>query len=255
MSDYYICSCSCGKDSLAMALRLIEEKYPLNEIVFYDTGMEFSAIYRNWQELKLYAEACGIKCTVLHPKCPFLYKMFYLPVNVGKNNEHKGYSWCGGRCRWGTTEKLKSLDRYCEQKQAYCYVGIAHDETKRLIKERKPYKIFPLDEWKMTEADCLQYCRDRNISWLERSGKDATGYVDLYNILDRVSCYCCGNKNLWELRNIWFYLPDYWNKLCDLQRNTDRPFKKELSIFDLAQKFESGYVPKHITRKKGDGKQ
>ena len=35
----YIASCSFGKDSLAMVLRLIEEKYPLDEVIFYDTGI------------------------------------------------------------------------------------------------------------------------------------------------------------------------------------------------------------------------
>ena len=43
---YHIASCSFGKDSLAMILRLIEENKPLDEVVFYDTGMEFEAIYK-----------------------------------------------------------------------------------------------------------------------------------------------------------------------------------------------------------------
>ena len=150
MGSYYIASCSCGKDSLAMVLKLIFDHKPLDEIVFYDTGMEFMAIYKNWYALKSFAEAFGIKCTVLKPKCPFEFKMFDKPVNVGKPNEHKGYSWCGGRCRWGTTEKLTALDRYCEEKNAFCYVGIAADETARLEKERKEYKIFPLNDWGMT---------------------------------------------------------------------------------------------------------
>ena len=120
MGSYYIASCSCGKDSLAMVLKLIFDHKPLDEIVFYDTGMEFMAIYKNWYALKSFAEAFGIKCTVLKPKCPFEFKMFDKPVNVGKPNEHKGYSWCGGRCRWGTTEKLTALDRYCEEKNAFC---------------------------------------------------------------------------------------------------------------------------------------
>ena len=41
----YIASCSFGKDSLAMLLRLLQENKPLDEVVFYDTGMEFEAIY------------------------------------------------------------------------------------------------------------------------------------------------------------------------------------------------------------------
>lgn len=237
---YYIASCSCGKDSMAMVLRLIEENKPLNEIVFYDTGMEFQAIYDNWERLRNYAELKGIQCTKLQPQCPFLYTMFEKPVNVGKPNEHKGYSRCGGCCRWGTTAKLQALDTYCQSKNAKCYVGIAADETERLIKERKPYKLFPLADWKMTEQDCLQYCRDNrfmSVNWQEKG-------IDLYDILDRVSCWCCANKNQWELYNIWRYLPTYWERLKDLQSKTDRPFKKEYSVFDLEIRFENSFVPK-----------
>lgn len=42
--DKYIASVSFGKDSLAMLLMLIEKRYKLDEVVFYDTGMEFQAI-------------------------------------------------------------------------------------------------------------------------------------------------------------------------------------------------------------------
>lgn len=102
----YIASVSFGKDSLAMLLKLIEENKPLDEVVFYDTGMEFEAIYKIRDKIKLLLESKGIKYTELKPQCDFCYKMFDLVVNKGRKNEHKGYSWCGGRCRWGTTEKL-----------------------------------------------------------------------------------------------------------------------------------------------------
>lgn len=45
MKGRYYASVSFGKDSLAMLLILIEKQYPLDEVVFYDTGMEFQAIY------------------------------------------------------------------------------------------------------------------------------------------------------------------------------------------------------------------
>lgn len=185
---YYIASCSCGKDSLAMVYRLIEDKLPLNEIVFYDTGMEFETIYDNWNKLKNHAENRGIKCTKLEPQCPFSYTMFEKPVNVGKPNEHKGYSWCGGVCRWGTTEKLKALDKYCQERNAMCYIGIATDEARRLTKYRKPYKIFPLVEWNMTENDCLTYCRQIGINWIEHG---------FYAIINLLACH----RNLF-----WLYL-------------------------------------------------
>lgn len=88
----HIASVSFGKDSLAMLLRLIEENKPLDEVVFYDTGMEFEAIYKIRDRVKLLLESKDIKFTELKPKCDFCYKMFDLVVNEGKPNEHKGYS-------------------------------------------------------------------------------------------------------------------------------------------------------------------
>ena len=226
----YIASVSFGKDSLAMLLRLLEEKKPLDEVVFYDTGMEFQAIYNIRDKVKSLLDTYGIKFTELKPKCDFEYCMFEKPVKVGKINEHKGYSWCGGRCRWGTMEKIRAIEEYC--KDCYEYVGIAIDEPKRLEKERTGNKLFPLAEWGMTEKDCLQYCKEREFFWLEDG-------IDLYNILDRVSCWCCANKNLKELRNYYLYLPKYWEKLKMLQSKTDRPFKyNKYTIFDLEKKFK-----------------
>ena len=53
----HIASVSFGKDSLAMLLRLIEENKPLDEVVFYDTGMEFQAIYNIRDKVKTLLKA------------------------------------------------------------------------------------------------------------------------------------------------------------------------------------------------------
>ena len=164
----YIASCSFGKDSLAMVLMLIERGLPLDEVVFYDTGMEFQAIYDLRDDMLPIFQQHGIKYTTLYPDNPFLYDMLERPV---KGRERRGYGWCGGLCRWGTTCKLRTIDQYAERQGAKVYVGIAADETPRLQKERKPYKLFPLAEFGMTEADCLQYCYSADISgWRAPSG-------------------------------------------------------------------------------------
>lgn len=96
----YIAPVSWGKDSLAMLIRLINESRPLDEVVFYDTGMEFNAIYEIRDKIVPILKANSIKYTELKPNQSFEYTMFEKPVN-GKNGVHYGYSWCGGRCRWG----------------------------------------------------------------------------------------------------------------------------------------------------------
>lgn len=226
----YIASVSFGKDSLAMLLRLIDDEKPLDEVVFYDTGMEFACIYKIRDKVKTILDEKGIKFVELKPNEPFEYTMFEKPVKKRDGSTSKGYSWCGGRCRWGTTEKLKAIEKYC--KGCYEYVGIAIDEPQRLIKERKGNKLFPLAEWGMTEKDCLQYCYNKGFDWNEDG-------VELYSILDRVSCWCCCNKNLKELRNYHKYLPKYWDKLKQLQSKTERPMKyNKYTVFDLEEKFE-----------------
>ena len=228
----HLASVSFGADSLAMLLMLIEKNYPLDGVVFYDTGMEFQAVYDTRDRILPILAERGIDYVELNPEYDFMWKMFDKPVNGTKNGFHLGYSWCGGRCRWGTTDKLKYLDRYAEAQSAFMYIGIAADETARLIRDRKRYKLLPLSEWGISEDDCLGICYENGFYWEEEG-------VRLYDILDRVSCWCCANKNLKELKNIYMYLPKYWARLKDLQSRTDRPMKGTgKSIFDLEKRFE-----------------
>lgn len=228
----YIASCSFGKDSLAMLLLLIERKYPLDEVVFYDTGKEFQAIYDTRDMVLPLLKSLGIKYTELTPEMSFDFKMFDKPVKKrGTDIIHKhGYSWCGGTCRWGTTDKLKALEKHANGNVEY--VGLAHDEPQRLEKERKGNKRFPLDEWEMSEKDCLEYCYSKGFFWIECN-------VRLYDILDRVSCWCCRNKNLKELKNIFIHLPEYWEKLKMVQTRLKEPMKGQgKSVFELEARFK-----------------
>ena len=226
----YIASVSFGKDSLAMLLRLIEEKEPLDEVIFYDTGMEFNAIYNIRDRIKKLLGEHNIKFTEFKPKNSFLYDMFEREVKSKNGEIHKGYSWCGGACRWGTTAKQTILDKYT--KDNFVYVGIASDEKRRIEKNKNPLKIMPLVKWNMSEKDCLKYCYEKGVNWNEKG-------VERYSILDRDSCWCCANKNLKELKNYYLYLPQYWQKLKDLQNKTNRPFKNnKYSINDLEQRFK-----------------
>lgn len=226
----YVASLSCGKDSLAMVLRLMEENKPLTHCVMFDTGMEFKAIYKELNKIKPILEKYGVHLEILSPENHYLEDMLLRTVNKGKETEHFGYDWCGGKCRWRTTDKVKFINRYLKTLGEYIqYVGIAADEPQRIKEENN--KIYPLVEWQMTEHDCLQYCYDRGYTWEENG-------IKLYDVLDRVSCWCCTNKNLTELKNIYYYLPDYWYKLKALQTRIDRPFKgKGKSIFDLEKRF------------------
>ena len=222
----YIASCSFGKDSLAMVLRLIEEKYPLDEVVFYDTGMEFQAIYNNKEKLSNILLDYNIKFTVLKDTKSFEFKAFEKEIHKRDGTIEYGYDWCGGVRRWETKCKTNIIKKYL--KEVYLgqpiveYIGVAFDEYQRLYKSRirrwDTAKIYPLVEWQMTEEDCLIYCREHGWNW-EEDG------VDLYNVLDRVSCWCCSNKNQKEIRNIIMYLPKYWERIKQYENRCGVPYK------------------------------
>ena len=106
----YIASVSFGKDSLAMLLLLIENKYDIDEVIFYDTGMEFRAIYDIRDIIKWVLKGLNIKYTELKPEITFLDKMLNIEVHKRNGTTQKGYGLCGGRCRWGTTEKNKTIE-------------------------------------------------------------------------------------------------------------------------------------------------
>lgn len=217
-----------------MLLRLLEEQRPLDAVVFYDTGMEFEAIYRIRDRIKILLQGKGIPLVELQPKEPFLYSMLQKEVQY-RNHEgtHVGYGWCGGVCRWGTARKTQAISQYKKSLGDFTvdYVGIATDEPQRFDKAKAEGKRLPLVEWGMTERDCLRFCYDRGYSWNENG-------VELYDILSRVSCWCCRNKNIGELRHIYRHLPVYWEKLKELQRQIPDPMKGPgKSVFDLERRF------------------
>ena len=92
----YIASCSFGKDSLAMLLLLIEKEYPLDEVVFYDTGKEFQAIYNLRDKVKSLLFNKGIKFIELVAEPSFDYLMFEKPVCIRgtKTIHNMDISWC-----------------------------------------------------------------------------------------------------------------------------------------------------------------
>lgn len=224
-----------------MVLRLIEESWPLDVILYYATGMDFDSVKENVAKTKALAEKHDISFYELHPQYSFEYDMCERLVNKRDGSIQKGLKWCGyGGCRWGTAAKLKTISDwyrvYCKDAVPVEYVGYAADEQRRLFharEDRQEYaKIFPLVEWGMSEKDCLKFCYERGWNWIEDG-------IDLYSILSRLSCFCCGYKNLSELRSYYNELPKYWERLKALQdKMPDFPFYHgRYTISQLEERF------------------
>lgn len=207
-----------------MLLEMMRRGERIDEVVFFDTGWEFPQMLRHVEKIKTLVEERGITFTTLYPNKPFDYWM----LEHRKKNGEIGWSWCGANgCRWGTGIKTWTIDKHfrSEPDHIQC-IGIAADETHRSTD--RPGQRFPLVEWGITEAECLQGCFAAGYDW-----------GGLYEELDRVSCKFCGLKNLKELRNIYWKMPDVWNELREYQKRTYLPYKGEgKSVFDLEKRFE-----------------
>ena len=94
-------SLSGGKDSTAMLLRLIEEKRPIDLILFCDTGLEFPQMYDHLKKLEQYI---GRKITYLKAEHSFEYYFSeYMPKRKNPDlRQYKGNSWAGPHNRWCT---------------------------------------------------------------------------------------------------------------------------------------------------------
>ncbi len=240
---YTISNFSGGKDSTAMTLHLIEIGEHIDEVIYFDSGWDFPAMYKHIARVRNVVEQAGIKFTMLKPELSLDFLMFEYtpkrknPALVGL----KGHSWATSRVRWCTGIKKKTIDRYISKIKANHSVvqaiGIAADEKYRLERpnNNRPGLRFPLVEWGWTEADALQYCYSKGYGW-----------DGLYNDFRRVSCFCCPLQPLAELRVLYKKYPELWQKLKDMDIRTWRDFKAGWSVAGLEERFEAENRQIHI---------
>lgn len=181
-----------------MTLKMLEEGMNIDKLIFADTGMEFDEIY---QTKERFESKTGLKVTTVRFKKPFEWYMLEKPVNKRSGTTQNGYGWCG-KMRWGTALKRQLIAQELKGINITEYHGIACDEPNRLKKNAGRNIKYPLVNWKMTEKGCLNYCYSKGYNW-----------GGLYEHLDRVSCWCCQNKNLKELKYIYQWHKDKWNEL------------------------------------------
>lgn len=233
---YYVASFSGGKDSTAMVLHLMELGEPIDEVICCDTYKEFPEMYLHIEKVKKVIEDAGIKFTILRAARSFDEYMFeYMPKRKPTNKvQHKGKGWATARMRWCTGELKKDVIRkyfneISKTHEVIQYIGLAADEGYRLKREsnQKADKKHPLVDWGWDEKTCLEYCYQKGYDW-----------GGLYEIFDRVSCWCCPLKTLEELRRLRKHRPVLWEELKDMDRRSWNQFRKDYSVKDLEKRFE-----------------
>jgi len=204
-----IISLSGGKDSTAMLLMMLERKIKVDHIVFFDTGWEFPGMMKHIKKLEKYIDREIIR---LKPKRDFKELFTKWGFSSFQN-------------RWCTAEKRGAVNKFCNQHKPFTqWIGFSFDESKR-IKKTIGY-CYPLVDWKITEEDALEYCHKKGFNW-----------NGLYEKYKRVSCWNCPLQSLSDLKALWKYFPEYWQKLRKMQKQSKWQFRKDYTLEELDEKF------------------
>lgn len=232
----HVVSFSGGKDSTAMLLRMIEEGMPIDIILYCDTGLEFPEMEEHIRKVEQYI---GREITTVRAEHDFMYwaTEYQMTIQTTKVPGHhpgelvNGKGWPTRQARW-CNQKFKRdvsnrfLSKWRKAYDVILYAGIAADEPERIADLN-----YPLVEWGMSEADCLKYCYDRGFFW-----------GGLYEIWDRVSCWCCPLQSLDSLRKLWIHRPYMWQRLKEMDLDilfTLQPnFKFDVSLIDIEKRFK-----------------
>jgi len=201
-----IVSLSGGKDSTAMLLMMMERKEQIDDIVFFDWGMEFPQMYEHLDKLEQYIKH---KIVRLHPEHTWDYYMYDIMKVRGPRKGEKGYGWPAFRRRWCTRIKTNTLHAF--MKGTIQCIGFAIDESSRA--NWKANFKYPLLEWGVTGTDALEYCRRQGFTW-----------GGLYEHFHRVSCWHCPLQRLASLRSLRDNYPQLWKKLLEMKRKSLYPY-------------------------------
>lgn len=232
--DYHVASFSGGKDSLAMVLRLREEGLPLDEVIFAEVGWEFQ---ENLKVIRDFRDRIPVKLTIINLVDHFHY-MFYDHKTTKGKHKGKKIGFPSPLMRWCTRDKGRRMDkemkaRIPEGGKLINYIGFASDEVNRaqrqeLTRGKVIERRFPLIDWRMTEKDCLAYCKGK--------GYDFYGYYDKFA---RMGCFCCPMQPLNSLRQLYRHYPELWAQMEEMQRHTHISFRADgKTVFDLAARFK-----------------
>ena len=165
-----VVSFSGGKDSTAMLHLLLEQGVPVSHVVYFETEWDFPQMRAH---LDMVTAKTGLRIIRVR-----YYRYFEEMLALWGWPKSAG-GWCAARKHQTC---LKYIGHIKGDKTEY--IGFSADEVKRTqtkwMKTRRWPVRFPLIEAGMGEADSLAYCRRLGYHW-----------DGLYDVMDRVSCFCC----------------------------------------------------------------
>lgn len=223
---FHFCACSFGKDSIATVLLALHYNEPLDEVVFtevmFDNKRKISGeepAHIHW--VKTHAapllEAMGVKVRIIPTEIDYLDSFNHIITRSKKHPERNGKKRAfpiANRCSILRDCKLRTMEKYIKSigKEYIQYVGIAEDETERLLKKQfnDGHRISLLKKYKYTEQMAFELCKEYNL--LSPS----------YEIAMRNGCWFCPNRRLKDMASFKLKHPELWNELLILEQEPNK---------------------------------
>lgn len=223
LAPMYVASCSFGKDSLATILLALEHNEPLDRVAFcevmYDHKRNISGelpTHIQWvnEVARPKLQSWGLQVDTIRADYDFL-TLFHREKRSGNGKGQKmGFPFSGG-CYVESYLKTQTVRKYYRELRAsrplICYVGIAADETPRLVGiNRSRTKISLLAKYGVTEAMAKDMCK-------------AAGLLSpIYDETIRTGCWFCPNRKLKDHAAFAKQYPCLWSEFVELGKVPNR---------------------------------
>ena len=210
----HILSFGAGVNTVALMVILVNERAPLDCVIFADTGAETPGTYEALENARGYLDEQGIPFKVVQarPRQTDLYG------TLQRRRVIPSVQW-----RWCTRDfKVNPIHSYYSTLGVPInqYIGIAFDEVHRMKDSRVSHitNIYPLVERRMTRQDCINIIEEAGLPVPEKSG-----------------CYFCPFNSTERWKQLLAEYPDLFEKAIMLeesskhfpnQRLTDQMFRE-----------------------------
>jgi 3'-phosphoadenosine 5'-phosphosulfate sulfotransferase (PAPS reductase)/FAD synthetase len=205
----YISLLSGGQDSSTMTLKLLELGYPLDYIIFSDTGLEFKEMYEYIDKLDLFFQRkYGKKIIRLKPKKDFEHWTFGEVTRGEEEGKIRGTPKVLLPCFWRRESKVVPFEKWLKENNIgdhIKYIGYTFTELERAKGIEGLGVIAPLIEWKWTEKDVQKYLKD---NMMENK---------LYQHFSRTGCSVCPKQSLNSKYMLYKHYPKEWAYMVDVE--------------------------------------
>jgi 3'-phosphoadenosine 5'-phosphosulfate sulfotransferase (PAPS reductase)/FAD synthetase len=218
MTTKHVIGLSGGKDSTALALRLVETEPRQYEFICNETGDELPEMLEHWRKLEDLLGQPLIKVRYKFDLYRTIEQMNMLPSVFSR--------WCT------RVLKIEPTIEYFDNlsPDSVLYVGLRADEEFRRGLYGEDINLrFPLREWGWDKSDVLSY--------LERRG---------VTIPERTDCGLCPYQRLGEWRDLYFNYPERYQRGVQLEARYGHTFRSPgrdtwpAGLADLAKDFDAG---------------